>query len=218
MDGGNERVPPICPMLFPLRLSLHSDLRAIVLLGFMEGAGTPWTQQNIHTLTNVCNHGLKKKRCNFSILSNSVSDSSSLLICLSLNPVFVSCIHTVSSHFAPSKKSTIFTNFYWNINTQSHTLQHVLYVVVSVNSAFRAGLWQQWSALFDNAPLHSAAALFIVQPVSWLKVDSNLCSSFGLLVSTDFFLCPCRLWPCPCLLLVNIQNFFCISFVLFHKQ
>ena len=54
-----------------------------------------------------------------------------------------------------------------------------------MNSAVSAGLWQQWTALFDNALLDSAAALFIVQPVSWLKVDSNLCSSFGLLVGTD---------------------------------
>lgn len=38
MDGGNERVPPICPMLFPLRLSLHSDLWAIVLL-WVHGGG-----------------------------------------------------------------------------------------------------------------------------------------------------------------------------------
>lgn len=61
-------------------------------------------------------------------------------------------------------------------HTVTHTLRHILYVVVSVNSAVRPGLW---TALFDNALLDSAAALFIVQPVSCLKVDSNLCSSFG---------------------------------------
>lgn len=42
-EGKNERVPPVCPMPFPLRLSLLSDLRAIVPHGCMEGAGAPCT-------------------------------------------------------------------------------------------------------------------------------------------------------------------------------
>lgn len=105
------------------------------------------------------------------------------------------------------------TNFDCDINTQSHTLQHVLYVVVSVNSAVSTGLWQQWTALFDNVLLDSAATLFIVQPVSWLKVDSNLCFSFGLLVGTDSLLCLCRPWP-PSIACECTEHFVYISYIL----
>lgn len=116
----------------------------------------------------------------------SQTQSSSLRFCRLVNPVFDSC---------RKKFSTVFTNARWNTKTHSHTLSNTYCMLLSVWTLLSGLACGSSGRLSLIMPCYIRPLLFSsLSPVSWLKVDSNLCFSCVLLVGTDFSLsisCSC---------------------------
>lgn len=194
-EGRNERVPPVCPMPFPLRSAWACSQISgpLCCTGAWRGLGhNAHNKTYPHTLTNVWKHGLQSKKC------------------LSLHLILLSLVPTVCLWgfslvclfaFSPSAQSDAKT-----LTAVAHCGNTfcMLSSVWTLPSALACGSGRRRSLIM---PCYIGPPLcFIAQPVSWLKVDSNLCLSFGLPVGTDSFLCPRRLWRCSWLCLQRYRT------------
>lgn len=178
----------------PLRLSLLSDLPAIVQHGCMDRAGAQCTHTytyNKHTIVSNCSSPL------FLFLFSSL---------LAVPTEF--CFFPALTAFDSTRAGRIICG--WNVNTVTLSNTHCMLLSAwTLPSSLACGTSGRLSLIM---PCWMCLPLFLIfQPVTWLKVDSNLCSSFALLLDTDFLLCPRVLWTCLCWLAVNVPN---ILFVL----
>lgn len=180
----------------PRRLSLLSDLRAIVQHGCMDRAGA----QCAHTYTHN----------KHAVVSNSAHPP---LFCFPFSSLLA-----VSPEFCFSRPQRLWFNQSSPHNLcpkckHGNTFKHALYVVVGVNSAVIVGLRQQWTALFDNALLDVSATLFNLSAShlaqSWLQFVLLVCVTARhrlLSVPTSVVNMP-LLIGCEC-----TEHFVCISF------
>lgn len=126
-EGRNKRVPPVCPMPFPLRSAWACSQISgpLCRTGAWGGLGhNAHNKTYTHTLTNVWKLGLKKKRFYFSIMS---SCSSSLFCLWSLLLLLTPCICALARGFLHHQSIWIHQSWLHKLwQKHKHTVTHSL--------------------------------------------------------------------------------------------